>query len=237
MTEKLEKLAMEQSGGAMSRRVFIQKGAILTGGLAAATHVVDAFDSTLTYAAQVDPKDPALASSEVKFRSTDGKSIGGYLTQPKEQGPHPAVIVIHENRGLNDHIRDVARRLAKAGYVALAPDMLSRQGGTASFSNDEAAIEGIRKVSEEEVTKDLTGAINHLKGQNFVRPDRIGVTGFCWGGGNALLIATRNKDLAAAVVYYGRSPRNLDDVKEITAPVLGHYGENDERINAGIPAL
>ena len=103
---------------------------------------------------------------------------------------------------------------------------MSRQGGTGSFPNDEAAIEGIRKLNEEGITSDLTGAINYLKGQDFVRASKIGVTGFCWGGGNTLLVATRNKDLAAAVVYYGRNPKNLDDVKNISAAVLAHYGRN-----------
>lgn len=87
------------------------------------------------------------------------------------------------------------------------------------------------------LTKDLTGAVNYLKGQNFVRANKIGVVGFCWGGGNVLLIATRNKDLAAAVVYYGRNPKNLDDVKNINAAVLGHYGEKDEGITSQVPKL
>lgn len=114
---------------------------------------------------------------------------------------------------------------------------MSRQGGTGSFPNDEAAIEGIRKLNEEGITSDLTGAINYLKGQDFVRASKIGVTGFCWGGGNTLLVATRNKDLAAAVVYYGRNPKNLDDVKNISAAVLAHYGERDEPITSQVPKL
>ena len=234
---QLGEVTIEQSGGSISRRGFIQRSAILTGGLAVGTTVVDVLSRQGVYAAQVDPNDPGLASSEIKFDSSDGAAIGGYLTRPKGDGRHPAVIVIHENRGLNDHIRDVARRLAKAGYVALAPDLLSRQGGTASFPDEEAVIKGIGKAGEGDVTKDLTGAINYLKGQKSVRANRIGVVGFCWGGGYSLLIATRSKDLAAAVVYYGRNPKNIEDVNNVTAPVLGHYGEKDERINAGIPAL
>jgi carboxymethylenebutenolidase len=189
------------------------------------------------YANEVDPNDPALTSSNVKFNSTDGTSVGGYLTRPKDNVPRPAIVVIHENQGLTDHIRDVARRLAKAGYVALAPDLLSREGGTASFSTGQEAIAGIGKLDEESVTKDLTASINYLKGQSFVRANKIGVIGFCWGGGNALLIATRNKDLAAAVVYYGRSPKNLDDVKNITAAVLEHYGALDQAITPQQPKL
>jgi carboxymethylenebutenolidase len=227
----------ENQSGRISRREFIQKGAILSGSLVAATTVVDTLGARPAYAAQVDAGDPGLISSDVQFASTDGTSVGGYLTRPKGDGPLPAIVVIHENQGQTDHIRDVARRLAKAGYVALAPDLLSRQGGTKSFADGPAAIAGIGKLNEESITNDLTGAINYLKGQSFVRANKIGVTGFCWGGGNTLLIATRNKDLAAAVVYYGRNPRNLDDVQNITAVVLGNYGEKDEPITSQVPKL
>ena len=226
----------QKEDGRLSRREFIQRSAILTGSLAAAT-LTDTFASRAVYAAQVDPNDPGLVSSDIKFNSTDGTAIGAYLTRPKGEERRPAVVVIHENQGLTNHVRDVTRRLAKAGYAALAPDLLSRQGGTQSFSNGEAAIAGIGKLDEESITKDLNGAINYVKSQNFVRANKIGVIGFCWGGGNALLIATRNKDLAAAVVYYGRSPKNLDDVKNITAPVLEHYGELDKAITPQQPKL
>jgi carboxymethylenebutenolidase len=221
----------------LSRREFIQRSAILTGSLTAAAAMTDSLGSSKAYAAQVEPNDPALASSDIKFNSTDGTSVSGYLTRPKGDGTYPAIVVIHENRGLNDHIRDVARRLAKAGYVALAPDLLSRQGGTRSFANDEAAIAAIGKLDEDGLTKDLTGAINYLKNEKFVRANKIGVVGFCWGGGNTLLIATRNKDLAAAVVYYGRNPKNLEDVKNINAAVLGNYGEKDTGITSQVPKL
>lgn len=223
--------------GTISRREFIQRGAIITGGFVASSTLADPLGAPRAYAAQVDPNDAGLASSDVQFNATDGTSIGGYLTRPKGDGRNPAVVVIHENQGLTDHIRDVARRLAKAGYVALAPDLLSRQGGTKSFADGPAAIAAIGKVDADSVTKDLNGAIGYLKGQSFVRANKIGVTGFCWGGGNTLLIATRNKDLAAAVVYYGRNPGNLDDVKNITAAVYGHYGEKDAPITSQVPKL
>jgi len=229
---EIKSSAEDFSSGAISRRQFIQRSAILTGGL-----TVGALGSSNAHAAQVDPNDPGLRSSDVKFNATDGTSISGYLTRPNDNASHAAIVVIHENRGLSDHIQDVARRLAKAGYVALVPDLLTRQGGTGSFPSEEARIAAIGKVDEESITKDLTGAINYLKGQNFVRANKIGVVGFCWGGGNTLLIATRNKDLAAAVVYYGRNPKNLDDVKNVSAAVLGNYGEKDEPITSQVPKL
>jgi carboxymethylenebutenolidase len=237
MEEENRKSLEEERYGAISRREFMQRSAVLTGGLATVTGLVGSLAAPAVYANEVDPNDPALISSNVKFNSTDGTSVGGYLTRPKDNVPHPGIVVIHENQGLTDHVRDVARRLAKAGYVALAPDLLSREGGTASFSTGQEAIAGIGKLDEESVTKDLTASINYLKGQSFVRANKIGVIGFCWGGGNALLIATRNKDLAAAVVYYGRSPKNLDDVKNITAAVLEHYGALDQAITPQQPKL
>jgi len=237
MVDNLERLIGSLQKGKLTRREFIHRAIVLTGSLMAATTLADAVAPTASHANLVDPKDPALISSDIKYSSTDGVSIGAYLTRPKGEGRFPAVLVLHENRGLVDHIRDVARRIAKAGYVALAPDLLSRQGGTGSFNSPAGAIEGIRKVDEEVVTKDLTGATNYLKGQNYVGANKIGVVGFCWSGGQATLILTRNRDLAAGVVYYGRNPNDLDDIKNITAPVLANYGEKDERITAKVPEL
>lgn len=236
MPKEVEELIQEYRGGRITRREFIQKAVVFAGSLAAATALLDSLATKPAHAAQVDPNDPALTSIDVKFNSTDGTSVSGYLTRPQGNGQRPAVVVIHAWDGINDHIRDVARRLAKAGYVALAPDLLSRRGGTTSFQSRDAAIEAGRKLDDDMITKDLTGGVNFLKAQNFVRP-KIGVIGFCWGGGKALLLTTRSKDLAAAVIYYGDNPRNLDDVKNITAPVLGQYGGADDRITSGVPKL
>jgi carboxymethylenebutenolidase len=237
MAETIEKLRQEYRYGIISRREFIQRAVVLTGSLAAATGLIDLLLSAEAPAAQVDPNDPALTSLDVKFAAPDGAAISGYLSRPKGESRRPAVVVIHEWNGINDHVRDVARRLATGGYVALAPDLLSRQGGTSSFPSSEAAIEAGRKLDEETITKDLTGGINYLKGQSFVRASKIGVIGFCWGGGKALMFTIRSKDLAASVIYYGANPQNLEDVKNITAPVLGQYGGADERITSGVPKL
>jgi carboxymethylenebutenolidase len=221
----------------VTRREFLQQTVLVTGGFAAGKFFVDAFAPSESEAAQVDPNDPRLVSSEIKYPSTDGTVIGGYLTRPKGNEAHPAVLVIHEWDGIKEQIRDVARRLARAGYVALAPDLLSRYGGTSSFSTEEAAIAAGRKLDDDMITKDLTGGVNYLKGQSFVRANRIGVIGFCWGGGKALLFTTRSKDLSASVIYYGSNPSNLEDVKNISAPVLGQYGGADERITSAVPKL
>jgi carboxymethylenebutenolidase len=237
MLEKVRRLIQDYEDGRIGRREFIYRALVFTGSLAAATTLVDALAPTTSYANLVDPNDPALISSDIKYSSTDGVSIGAYLTRPKGDVARPAVEVIHGWDGITDHVRDVARRLAKAGYMALVPDLLSRQGGTSSFSSSEAAIAAGRKLDDETITKDLTGGINYLKGQSFVGANKIGVIGFCWGGSKALLFTTRNKDLAASVIYYGSNPPNLDDVKNISAPVLGQYGGADERITSGVPQL
>ena len=225
------------AGKKLTRREFLQKSAVMAGSAVAANTLGELIVSAPAFAAQVDANDPALASGEIKYTAVDGTGIGGYLTRPKGAGAHPAVIVIHPWSGIDEHTRDVGRRFAKAGYVALVPDLLSRQGGTSSFATREAAIAAGRKLDNEMITSDLTGAVNYLKGQNFVRANRVGVTGFCWGGGKALMFTTRSKDIAASVIYYGENPANLEDVGNITAPVLGHYGETDERITSGVPAL
>jgi carboxymethylenebutenolidase len=221
----------------VTRREFLQTGVLLTGGLAAAKILLDPLTPEISHAAQVDPHDAALISSEIKYPSIDETVIGGYLSRPKGDGPRPAVLVIHAWDGINERIQDVARRLAKAGYVALAPDLLSRQGGTNSFPDSEAAIAAGSKLSNEMLTSDLTGGVNYLRRQTFVGAKKIGVIGFCWGGGKALLFTTRNKDLAASVIYYGENPSNLEDVKNISAPLLGQYGGADERITSAVPKL
>jgi carboxymethylenebutenolidase len=234
--DDLENLFQRYRDGGISRREFIHKAVVWTGSLAAASTFLDSLLLRAASGAQTDPNDPTLTSTDVRYSSTDGASVAAYVTRPKAEGAHPAVIVIHGRDGVSDHVRDVARRLARAGYVALAPNLLPPQRETSSSVSSEAAAPGGR-LDDDTIMKHLSGAVNYLKAQNFVRSNKIGVTGFCWGGGKALLFTTRSKDLAACVVYYGENPRNLDDVKNITAPVLGHYGEVDERITSGVPKL
>jgi carboxymethylenebutenolidase len=182
----------------------------------------------------VPADDPDVTASEVTFQG-DGE-IKGYLARPKAEGTYPGVIVIHENRGLNDHIRDVARRLAKAGYVALAPDLASRGGGTAQVGADK--ITGFfANAKPEELVSDLNAAVDFLGQQTGVQADKYGVVGFCFGGAYTLRLAAANPKIAAAVPYYGVTPDPASQMSATNAAILGQYGGNDSRVNGTIPAL
>jgi len=183
----------------------------------------------------VAPNDPSLVCENVQFPGSAG-TVKGYFARPKDGTRLGAVVVIHENRGLVDHIRDIARRLAKEGFAALAVDFLSGQGGTEQFKTPEEAIQAIGKVSKDSVVADANSAVAYLKKQSFAN-GKIGVVGFCWGGGHSLNFATKAKDLNAAVVFYGRNPDPLDDVKNIPCAVLGNYGEDDPNIMPGVEPL
>lgn len=147
----------------------------------------------------------------------------GFLVRPKDAGRYPAMIVIHEIWGLVDHIMDVAARLAREGYVALAVDLFDRK----IISRIEEGRELRQKLTEEKILGDLDGAFSYLKTLEYVKPDRIGSIGFCMGGGLSLLLACRNRELAAAVVFYGRNPSPIDLVKNIQCPVLCSYAGAD----------
>lgn len=236
MAEEVKKLLDEYRDGRISRRDFIHKAALLTGSLALANSLLDPLIAPAAYAAQVDPGDPGLVSSEVKYAGKAG-TVFGYLSRPKASGKYPAVIVIHENRGINDHIRDVARRFSKEGYVALAPDYLSRHGGTATANPKGGGIGKMRElVPWQGVAEDTDATVAYLKDLPEVRGDRIGVVGFCWGGEMCFAVATQVRGLRAAVVYYGRSPSPIDLTKNIQAAVLAHYGGEDPGVNKTIPA-
>lgn len=183
----------------------------------------------------VAPDDPALDSQMVQFPGPAG-NIKAYLSRPANGRNLGAVIVIHENRGLVDHIKDVARRFAKEGFAALAVDLMSRIGGSDQFKTPEEAIEAIKKINGNMVADDLAGAVAYLKKQGFAN-GKVGVVGYCWGGGQSLNFATKCKDLNAAVVYYGRNPDPLDQVGNIPCPVLGNYGADDPNIMPGVEPL
>jgi carboxymethylenebutenolidase len=178
--------------------------------------------------------DAAVITSEVGFTS-QGDEIMAYLARPAADGVYAGVLVCHENRGLNPHIRDVARRFARAGYVALAIDLLSREGGAESLDRDQ--VPGLLgQAGPERHVADFISGFGYLQSLELVDGARIGMTGYCFGGGITWDVATELPELKAAVPFYGRSP-DLARVANIQAAVLGVYAEQDQRINAGIEPL
>ena len=174
--------------------------------------------------------DPRLVTQTIKYAGVSGDMIG-YMARPKGKKKHPAIVVIHENRGLQPHIKDVARRLALEGFVALAPDALSPLGGTPEKQED--AIPMFQKLDYEKTKQDFSAAVKYLK-TNPQTTGKVGCTGFCWGGAMTNFVAVNTPELDAGVPYYGSQPK-AEEVAKIKAPLLLHYAGNDERINKGIP--
>lgn len=178
--------------------------------------------------------DPSLQAADITFPG-DGTNVSAYLARPKGDAPSPLILVCHENRGLTDHIRDVARRLAKAGYAALAVDLLSRQGGTQTVGND--AVPGVLgNQPPEQFVQDFVHGWEYMKVQPWCDATRVGMVGFCFGGGVTWLAATRMPELLAAVPFYGPHPP-VEEVPKIQAAVLAIYAGRDDRINQGRPAI
>jgi carboxymethylenebutenolidase len=174
----------------------------------------------------VMPDDPAIIASEVQISAADATLIG-YLARPAREGVSPAILVCHENRGLTPHIEDVTRRFAKAGYVCLAMDLLSRQGGSAAVGEGNVSS-ALGNISPDQFVEDFKSGWRYLQEQPFAYADRVGMIGFCFGGGVTWRVAT--------VPFYGPHPP-VEDVPNIRAAVLAIYGEQDSRINSGIPAI
>lgn len=168
----------------------------------------------------------------VEYVGSGGDTVTAYIAFPERPDPAPAMIVIHEIYGLTDWVRSVADDFAGTGYVAIAPDMLSRRGGTPESADDARGL--IRSLPPDSITVDLNATFEYLRTLRSVRADAIGVIGFCWGGSQSFRYATNNPDLGASVVCYGGAP-DLATLGRITAPVLGVYAENDARINANLP--
>ncbi len=215
----------------MDRRTFLEQLAKLAGGMAAAAALLPLLEGN-PEAAMVSPEDPRLVTETVRFSGPAGE-ISAYQARPKDKAATrlSGVLVIHENRGLNNHIRDVARRAALAGYHALAPDLLSRKGGTPPVQQE--AIAAIRTLNPNDTAADLKAVLAYLKGRVDVRGDRLGVVGFCWGGGMTNRLATAAPELRAAVPFYGRVPPP-SDVPNIKAHMLLIYAGNDRWVNPGI---
>lgn len=186
----------------------------------------------------IPPTDPAIDAGAVQFPGQGGATLLGYLSSPKAATKAPGILVIHENRGLTEHIKDVTRRYAKSGFVALAVDLISRQGGTDKIA-DPAQIPNIlgQGADREQLVQDMLSAVAFLKAQAKFAGPKAGVVGFCFGGGMTWLLATRSADIVAANPYYGPPPDPIDAVQNIAGPVLAFYGETDARINQNIPAI
>ncbi|MFI8372801.1 YghX family hydrolase [Pseudomonas helleri] len=219
--------------GRISRREFLDRAAVFTAGVSALS-VLGALSPNYALAEQVAPTDPAIVAEYITYPSPKGHGqVRGYLARPANaKGKVPAVVVVHENRGLNPYIEDVARRLAKQGYMALAPDGLSSVGGYPG--NDEAGVALQKTVDPQKLMNDFFAAIEWSM-QHEASTGKVGITGFCYGGAVANAAAVAYPELGAAVSFYGRQP-DASDVSRIKAPVMVHLAELDTRINEGWPA-
>jgi len=219
--------------GALSRRDFLDNAAKFAVGGFTATAMLESLRPNYAFAQQVAKNDARIKTETLTYPSPQGSgTMRGYLAQPAGAGKWPGVVVIHENRGLNPYIEDVARRLATEGFVAFAPDALTPVGG---YPNDEEkAAQLFGQLDAGKRTEDLIAAAGFLKS----RPEctgKIGAVGFCFGGSIVNTMAVRIPDLGAAVPFYGGQPGAADTAR-IKAPLLLHYAALDERINAGWPA-
>lgn len=233
MNRKAIDLYNDYIHGDMPRRRFLQRLAGVAGGVAAASALLPLLESNYAWGQQVTPDDARLETSHVEYAGADGP-VRAYLAKPADcEGPMPGVLVIHENRGLNAHIEDVARRAAVAGYVALAPDGLTYAGGAPE--DQEAARDLFGRSDRERITADVIAGVPYLS----ARADctgKVGTVGFCYGGGVALLSAVREAATAAAVCFYG-SALSAEDAARVRVPLMMHYAGSDERINQSIPAF
>lgn len=231
MDQRIINLFDEYTHKPLTRDHFLKRLAELAGSTSAALALLPFLEVNYANAATIAESDDDIVVEDIKYDG-DGSPMGGYLARPKKPGKYGSVLVIHENRGLNPHTKDIARRVAKAGYIALAADALAPFGGTPENEDEARAL-----FAKIEAPKNLN---NFLKGLDYLksRPESNGKTaciGFCWGGALSNQLAVHSPTLKAAVAYYGRQPEAADAAK-IKAFVQLHYGGLDERINAGIPA-
>ena len=236
--------------GWISRRAFLRRASLLGAGAATAAamaaSIVPAKRARAAPSRQgvspfsVPEDDPAVATDWVWYQSTDGANVKAYVTWPAGADvamKMPGVAVCHENQGLNDHTKNVARRFAKAGYAAIAPDLVSRFGTpTDEFADPSDLMAAYGLLSAEQNALDFAAALDYLRSQPMVYGDKLAATGYCFGGGVIWRLATVYPALTAAAPFYGRNPP-LDQVPNIKAAMLGVYGELDNNINQGIPDL
>jgi len=217
--------------GGMNRRGFLERLGVLAGGTAAATALLPLLENNMAKAETISESDARIVVRDVDVPGVSG--LRGHLARPADATDRPAVLVIHENRGLNAHIKDVTRRMAVAGFVALGLDYLGPLGGTPDDADEAGAL--FREVTPEAALASGQAALAFLDGLQGAT-GKVGAIGFCWGGGQVNNLAVNSPLLDAGVAYYGNQAP-ADRVPEIRAPLLLHYAALDERINAGIPAF
>jgi carboxymethylenebutenolidase len=231
MDQRLIDLFNSYTHGGMSRRVFLDRFTAIAGGAAAASVLLPLIDYNYANAETVAESDPRIAGAEmIDIPGVAG--LKGYLVTPKSAGPHGRVVVIHENRGINPHMKDIARRLGIEGFGALAVACLSPLGGMSDDSDKSAAL--FASLKPEDALADIRATFAALK----ARPGgngKMGAVGFCWGGGMVNNLAVAEPQLTAGVAFYGQQP-SADKVPAIKAALMLHYAGLDQRIDAGIPA-
>ena len=219
------------SRGLPNRREFLRRLSVLAGSLAAANALLASLEHSYAGADAPPGDDPRISVQDITYQGATGE-VRAKFARPKGEVKTPGVVVIHENRGLNAHIADVARRVALEGFCALAPDALSPVGGTPQ--DEDKAIALIGQLDQQSTIKNFVAAVQYLKTYP-MSSGKVGVVGFCWGGGMANQLAVNSPDVSAAVPYYGMQPASVD-VPRIKASLLLHYAGLDERIDKGIPA-
>jgi carboxymethylenebutenolidase len=226
------KLYKKYAAGGMDRRRFLESLAVLAGGTAAAVVYLPALEADAMRSQIVPKDDPRLETGYIKYPA-EGTEMRAYQARPKGAGKLPAVVVVHENRGLNAHIEDIARRVALEGFVTVAPDALTPLGGTPADPDQARTL--IQKLDRDATTKNFVAAVAYLK-TNPQTTGKVGCMGFCWGGGVTNQVAVHSPDLNAAVPFYGMQPAP-EDVPKIKAAMLIHYASDDSWIDPGIPAF
>ena len=232
MDQRIINLFDEYTHKPLSRESFLKRLTQLTGNTAAALAVLPMLEVSYAKAETISQQDDRLITERITYPGEDIE-IKAYVARPKSSGSYGAVIVIHENRGLNPHIEDITRRVALEGFLAMAPDALSPLGGTPEDSD--TARDMFSQLDASKSLSNFKKAFDYLK----VRKEcngKLGCIGFCWGGAMANQLAIHVPELRAAIPYYGRQPE-IKDVPKIKASLQLHYGGLDERINAGIPSF
>lgn len=247
----LDEFAEDYRAGRMSRRDFVKKSIGVAGGLAAATALFQSLGLSEADVAEaqslprveqagpnpvtVSPHDPDIMVADIQFPTADGSTLLGYMAMPSAPGTYAGIVVIHENRGLLGHHKDVVRRYAKAGFAAVAPDLVSREGGTDNANPDD--VPGIlSRADPQRHVDDAMAAGAFVQAQDGVRSDAHGITGFCFGGGVVWRTIGEDETVAAAVPFYGPQPP-LDQLAHTRAAALGIYAELDTNITGSAPAV